>query len=611
MNILTAENITKSYTDKVLLKNVSFYLGDGEKIGILGLNGTGKSTLLKILAKIEVPEVGNVIYARNIVVKMLFQQPNFNNSDTVLQYVLNENKGSDNWNIESDAKSMLTKLGVTNFEQSIEQLSGGQKKRLALVAVLLSDADVLILDEPTNHLDSTMSEWLEDKLTSFKGAVVMVTHDRYFLDSISSRIVEVENGDIFSYETNYSGYLVLKEQRQEMLQASERKRQSILRKEIEWMMRGARARSTKQKAHIQRYEELASKESPAQARSVELSSIATRMGKSTIEIQDLSLAYGDLQLINHFSYTFLRTDRIGVVGENGCGKSSLMKMILGIIEPTAGNINIGQTIKIGYFAQEMKDEKDSNTSSDSMDIMDPDMKVIDYVRSVAEYINTNNGIITASQMLEKFLFVSSEQYKLIGKLSGGEKRRLNLLKVLMSEPNVLILDEPTNDLDITTLTILEDYLDSFAGIVIIVSHDRYFLDRVVTRIIAFEENGVLSQYEGNYTDYIGKAKDASASKSTVGSKEKEGYKSSNDTRGGVKRLKFTYNEQKEFETIEGDIHGLEEKIELVDREIIENSRDFVKLNELTSQKDKLENELNEKMDRWMYLEELADRIEKQ
>lgn len=614
MNILSLENITHSYTERKLFDEASFYLHEGEKVGIIGINGTGKSTLLKIMAGLEIPDEGQVIKAANMMIHYLPQNPIFNEEDTVLESVQNMIHHHANEDELVKAKAMMTRLGITDFEQKTSELSGGQRKRLALVSVLITPCDILILDEPTNHLDSEMAEWLENQLRGFRGALVMVTHDRYFLDSVANRIIELDKGKIYSYNEKYSGFLERKAEREASAKASERKRQSILRKEIEWMQRGARARSTKQKAHIQRYENLKNQKGIVQDEKIELSSIKSRMGKTTIELENISKAYDCKVLINDFSYNFLKGDRVGFVGKNGCGKTTLMKIIDGRIEPDSGSVNIGQTIKIGYYTQEIENNKEAGIA-----YMNPDDRVIDYIKNTAEFVRTEEGLVSASVMLERFLFEPSQQYSKIEKLSGGEKRRLNLLRVLMEAPNVLILDEPTNDLDIETMTILEDYLDSFEGIVITVSHDRYFLDRVVRRIFSFEENGVIDQYEGGYTDYINrkkekglleenallKTKSSSAGKSDSDKTKKEEYKIRN------KKLKFSYNEQREYETIEDDIAKLEEKIEKLDGEIVKNATNSVKLRELMESKEETETLLMEKMDRWEYLEDLAKKIEEQ
>lgn len=604
MNLLTIEHLTKSYTERLLFDDASFSLQEGEKVGVIGVNGTGKSTLLKILAGCEEPDEGKYILANHVVIGYLSQHPVFDDEMTALDCVLTgHGEHVDLNDLATRAKTMMTKLGITDFEQKAGTMSGGQKKRLALVSVLLHPADILILDEPTNHLDHEMADWLEETLRKWRGALVMVTHDRYFLDSVSNRIIEIDRGSIYSYQTNYSGYLEAKAQREEMALASERKRQSILRTELAWIQRGARARSTKQKARIERYEELKNQKAPEMDSSVELGSVSSRLGRTTIEISNLSKGYGERKLITDYSYIFLKNDRVGYIGSNGCGKSTLMKMLIGQVEPDEGEIVIGQTVKIGYYAQDVVH-------------MNPEQRVIDYVKDIAEYIQTEDGYISASQMLERFLFDGSAQYSQIGRLSGGEKRRLNLLRVLMGAPNVLILDEPTNDLDISTLTVLEDYLDHFNGIVIVVSHDRYFLDRVVRRIFSFDGNGILSQHEGGYSDYalrksmeqIMEGEAARRDGQTKESSEKDNKVKTERTRS-PRKLKFTYKEQKEYETIEADIAALEEKIESLEEEILKAATDFVKLNKLTAQKEESSILLEEKMERWMFLEDKAARIE--
>ena len=598
MNLITMEHLTKSYTERLLFDDTSFSINEGEKIGLIGINGTGKSTLLKLAAGLEEPDGGTVIRGRNLTVRYLPQNPDFDPEDTVLAGVLKMQEGfSLPWDIESQAKTMLTKLGIMDFEAKLGTLSGGQRKRAALAGVLLSTADLFILDEPTNHLDSEMAEWLEDYLKKYNGARLMITHDRYFLDSVTNRIVELDKGKLYSYQTNYEGFLELKAERLSMEQASERKRQSILRVELEWMKRGARARSTKQKGRIQRFEEMSARKAPELDKEVELSSISSRLGRTTVEAEGLSKAYGDKILFKDFTYIFLKNDRIGIIGPNGSGKSTLMKCIAGWILPDAGSVTVGQTVKMGYFSQENE-------------AMDESLKVIDYIKEAGEYVKTPDGSISASQMLERFLFPPSVQYTVIGKLSGGEKRRLYLLRILMEAPNVLLLDEPTNDLDIRTLTILEDYLDGFEGIVITVSHDRYFLDRVTRRIFAFEGNGCVRQYEGGYTDYLAAREERELLNAPEISKEKE-KKSSGDTRVREKKLKFTYAEQRDWETIEADIAKLEEELEELDRQIGEAASSYSRLSGLMAQKAETERLLEEKMERWMYLEDLAQRIEEQ
>lgn len=622
MNLLTVDHVTKVFTQRKIFEDASFYLQEQEKVGVIGINGTGKSTLLKMIAGMEEPDNGEIIYANQIVVHYLPQMPEFDPDATVLESVLSyASVGSvhkesskdehEMWNLESSAKSMMTKLGIYDFDEKTGHLSGGQKKRLALVAVLLTPCDVLLLDEPTNHLDAEMAEWLENYLKNYRGAMIMVTHDRYFLDSVCNRIVEVDHGKIYSYETNYSGYLEARAQRIESMEVGERKRQAFLKKEIEWIRRGAKARTTKQKARIERYETLRDQKAMQADKQVEMSSISSRMGRTTVELSHIHKAYEDRVLIDDFSYIFLKQDRIGFVGSNGCGKTTLMKIIDQRIEPDSGEVIIGQTIKIGYYTQEIEQDPSAGIA-----YMDPKLRVIDYIKNTAEFVRTQDGLVSASAMLDKFLFPPEEQYGLIEKLSGGEKRRLNLLRVLMEAPNVLILDEPTNDLDIITLAILEDYLDNYEGIVITVSHDRYFLDRVVRRIFAFEEGGKLRQYEGGYTDYRNKAiaegrltgsADNTQTKQEV--REASGEKTdAKSTWTHEKKLKFTYKEQKEYETIEDDIAAMEERMEAIDDEMVKNAHDFVKLNELTKEKSALETSIEEKMERWAYLEELAAKI---
>ena len=617
MNLVTAEHLTKSYTERLLFDDTDFSINEGDKIGLIGINGTGKSTLLKLVAGLEEPDSGRIVRGRNLDIRYLPQNPVFHPGETVLESVLRENEGHEHvWDIESQAKSMLNRLGIPDFNEKVEHLSGGQKKRAALASVLLSTAELLILDEPTNHLDSEMADWLEDYLKKFKGALLMITHDRYFLDSVTNRIVELDNGKLYSYQANYEGFLELKAERMDMEKASERKRQSILRTELAWMQRGARARSTKQKGRIQRFEALRDKKGPVEDGKVEMESISSRLGRTTIEISDLCKSYGDKVLVKDYTYFFLKDDRIGYIGPNGSGKSTLMKMIAGWIKPDSGTIEIGQTVKLGYFSQENED-------------MDSSVKVIAYIKKFVEYrmINgTKDGSISASQMLERFLFPPSVQYTVIEKLSGGERRRLYLLKILMSAPNVLILDEPTNDLDIQTLMILEDYLDSFQGIVITVSHDRYFLDRVVGRIFAFEGDGKLQQYEGGFTDYQAAKAEREAKLSESGTENAAAVKKSgnkgNDaaetdsvSRGNVKprekKLKFSYKEQREWDTIEDDIAALEEAVENLEKEIEASATNFTKLNELMKEKEEKEAQLEEKMDRWVYLNDLAEQIEAQ
>ena len=644
-----------AFGDDVILHSIDFEIRNTEKIAIVGRNGCGKTTLLKLIsgevemekldsdesafiAKAGNPEIGYLKQiafddpdvtleqeVRKCFVKMDERKAELARAaaelehdysdEKVARYTAMEEAFKDDggYYYEKEYEVMIRKFGFSDDERKkpIRDFSGGQQTKIAFIKLLLSKPDILLLDEPTNHLDYEMVEWLEDYLRRFRGAIIMITHDRYFLDSVCNRIVEVDKGQTYSYDTNYSGFLELKAAREESERASERKRQSILRKEIEWMQRGARARSTKQKAHIQRYEALRDQKGPQTDARVELSSVSSRMGRTTIELHDISKAYGDIVCVKDFTYIFLKNDRIGFVGKNGCGKSTLMKIIAGFIEPDSGEVEIGQTIKIGYFGQEVD--------------IDPELRVIDYVKEAAEFVRTADGLVSASAMLERFLFPPEQQYSPVGKLSGGEKRRLYLLRVLMSAPNVLILDEPTNDLDVETLAILEDYLDGYDGIVITVSHDRYFLDRIAKRIFAFEGAGKIVQYEGGYTDYMNKrpqpasgktvsenaASVAGAQENTVsdGTDSKEARKKkSMETWGHEKKLKFTYKEQKEYETIEADIEKLENRLSEIDDEMVKNATNFGKLNELTKEKEDLEGQLMEKMERWEYLEDLAQKI---
>lgn len=609
MSVINVEHISKLYGDKMILEDLSCSVDEGDKIGIIGINGTGKSTLLRIIAGEEEADEGKIIFSNGMTIGWMGQNPEFDEESSILKYVCEGKKIEDDYGYESDAKAMLTVLELENFDEKIKNLSGGQKKRAALCKVLLQKPDILILDEPTNHLDNKMSDWLENYLKSFRGVLLMVTHDRYFLDKVTNHIWEVEGGKVYYYDENYSGYLERKAEREERELASERKRQSILRSEVKWVMRGARARSTKQKARLERFEQLKAMGSPKTAKQVEMGSVGTRLGKKTIELYDISKAYGDKVLFKHFSYIFKRFERIGFVGHNGCGKSTLMKILADLEQADSGAIEWGETIKIGYFAQECE-------------VMDERERVIDYIKDAAEYVRTSEGLVSASKMLERFLFSSDMQYTPIAKISGGERRRLYLLKVLMQSPNVLILDEPTNDLDIATLRVLEDFLDEFAGIVITVSHDRYFLDRTVDRIAAFE-NGNIVVYEGDYTEYqekSGRIEADSIDSVDSGSglhikksneKKKEGREQWLASKNKEKKLKFSYKEQKEFETIDEDIEKLEEKIAELEEQISKCATDFIKLNELMQEKEKTEAELSDKMERWVYLNDLAEKIEAQ
>ncbi len=605
MNLLTIENMSKSYTERMLFDHVTFGIAEGEKIGIIGINGTGKSTLLKIIAGIEEPDEGTVTKGKKVRIGYLSQTPEFDYNQTILQNVVQGQKAEEEYrNLEGEANAMLLKLGIVDTSVSPDKLSGGQKKRVALVRTLLTPAELLVLDEPTNHLDNEMAEWLEDYLIKFKGAFIMVTHDRYFLDKVTNKIIELDKGAIYSYQANYSKFLEMKAEREEMISATERKAKSLYRVELEWMQRGARARSTKQKAHIQRFEELRDRKTIEEDSKVEINALSARLGKKTIELNGVEKSFGNRKLIKDFTYILLPGDRIGIIGPNGCGKSTLLNILTGMLSPDFGSVETGTTIKLGYFSQENE-------------YMDESLKVIDYIRDTAEYIQTTEGTATASQMCDRFLFLGSMQYTQIAKLSGGEKRRLYLLKVLMEAPNVLVLDEPTNDLDIKTLTILEDYLDTFPGIVVTVSHDRYFLDRIATRIFSFEE-GIIKQYEGNFTDYKlarsnreeMKAGTELRSGGTAGAPSEDQKSASIATwKQKSNKPKFTYQEQKEFDTIDEDITKLEAQLEETDQIIAQESTNYAKLQELMKKKDELAKALEDKMERWVYLNDLAEQIE--
>lgn len=591
MNIINIEHIDKIFGDKVIFHDASLGIQQGDKIGIIGINGTGKSTLLKIIAGEEEPDTGEVIYQNGLKILYLPQNPEFPGEGTLESYALKGDPQID-WQVES----YLNILGLTDLDIPLSALSGGQKRKAAMARTLSQEFDVLLLDEPTNHLDFEMTAWLEDYLRNMNKTLLMVTHDRYFLDRTVNKILEVSYGSLYEYQSDYSGFLELKAQREEMELASERKRQSILRIETEWAKRGCRARSTKQRARLQRLEELKKGRGPVKEQNVELENQAVRMGKKTLELSHISKSYGEKKLIEDFSYIFLKNQRVGFIGPNGCGKSTLMKIIAGLLGADSGTVEKGETVKIGYFAQEEQE-------------MDPSQRVIDYVKDIGEYFKTGEGRISASQMLERFLFTPDMQYAPIGKLSGGEKRRLYLLGVLAGEINVLIMDEAGNNLDIPTMTILEDYLLSFQGIVITVSHDRYFLDNVADRIFEFDGQGHLTQYEGGYTDYLAAKKSRDQGKK--GPEQTQPKKeSSRDWKGQRPvKLKFSFKEQREYETIDQDIAALEDKIEKLDAEILANATNSAKLNELMKEKEDTEAALEEKMDRWVYLTELAEQIE--
>ena len=619
MNIINIEHISKIFGDKVIFQDASCGIQEGDKIGIIGINGTGKTTLLNILAGKEETDEGSVVRQNGIRLAYLTQHPEYAKEDTVFSFACKDTDESD-WQAMSEVKSILNRLGFTDYEEKMEHLSGGQKKKAALARTLAGNFDVLLLDEPTNHLDEAMLQWLEDYLNRFKGTVIMVTHDRYFLDRVSNRILEISHGSIYSYEANYSKFLELKAQREEMELASERKRQSILRIEMEWAKRGCRARTTKQRARLDRLEALKNGSAPVSDAVAELDSVETRMGKKTVELHHVTKGYGEKKLIEDFNYILLKKQCLGIIGPNGCGKSTLLKLMAGKIQPDAGEVEIGETIRMGYFAQDVPD-------------MDSNQRVIDYIRDIAEYVPTRDGKITASQMLERFLFTPDMQYAPVSRLSGGEKKRLHLLSILMQAPNFLALDEVTNDIDIPTMAILEDYLTSFSGIIVAVSHDRYFLDNIADRIFAFDADGHLRQYEGGYTDYLEtkKAREAvkmeasenadGLAKQGMSSKAGSTAGAATDTQTNASRsstkdwkqnrpvkLKFTYKEQREYETIDDEIAKLEAKVSALDADILANATNSGKLNELTKEKTQAEQELEEKMDRWVYLNDLAEKI---
>ncbi|EHK2400871.1 ABC-F family ATP-binding cassette domain-containing protein [Clostridium perfringens] len=636
MNLITLENISKSYSEKILANNVSLGINEGEKIGLIGVNGTGKSSFLKIVAGVEEPDEGTVTKGNRVRIEYLAQTPDYDDNATVLEQVFKGNseemrilreyeellekidkgevKENDSerlirlqgkidalnlWDMESEAKNVLTKLGITNFEEKVGNLSGGQKKRIMLAAALITPCELLILDEPTNHLDNETISWLEEYLNSRKGALLMITHDRYFLDRVTNRILELDRGRLFSYDGNYSVFLEKKMERIAIEKASEEKRQNLMRKELAWVRRGAKARTTKQKARLQRFDELVNQEGFIENENIEISVMGTRLGKKIIEIEHLNKSFGDKKIVDDFNYIVLRSDRIGIVGPNGIGKSTLMGMIEGKVAPDSGEIIKGETVKIACFSQE-----DTH--------MHPEMRAIDYIKEAGEYLQTATGErITASQMCEKFLFDGTLQWTMIGMLSGGERRRLHLLRVLMEAPNVLLLDEPTNDLDIETLNRLEDYLDDFGGVVITVSHDRYFLDRICNKIFSYEGNGKIDIYTGNYGDYLlSKEEEAINNKEkevAVDKNKKEPSVDKNKNKGKV--LKFSFKEQREFETIDEEIMTLEEKIEELDSLMAKHASEYGRLQELMEEKSKVEEELAFKYERWEYLNELAAQIE--
>lgn len=591
MILLTAQNISKTYMERKVLDHVSFFLNEGDKVGIIGTNGTGKSTFLKILAGAETSDSGEIIRTNGVRISYLPQIPEFEDHGSVLEQVMLHLPDDLKEAKEFEAKSILGKLGITDYTREICTLSGGEKRRAGIAAALIQPSDVLLLDEPTNHIDNETVQLLEEQLKKYRGAIVMVTHDRYFLNSITRKIVEVDNGKIYEYEGNYSLYLEQKAQREADAEAKERKSRTLYRQELEWIRRGVRARGTKSKDRIERFHALENREKPVEKEQLQLQSVSSRLGKKTIELEKLSKSIDGKTLLRDFSYILPRDARIGIVGQNGAGKSTLIRMIAGELQPDSGTITMGDTVKIGYFSQECES-------------MDPTQRVIDYIRETADRIRTPDGTVTAAQMLERFLFTPELQWNQIEKLSGGERKRLYLLKVLMTEPNILLLDEPTNDLDITTLTILEDYLSHFSGAVIAISHDRYFLDKMASEIWELQGNGTVNRYNGNYSDYVEKALQ------NVDTEDKPKKQTEKKERvfTGKKKLKFSFKEQREYETIDDEIARLEQQLADTEAEISNCSSDYVKLQELSEQKDRLEQQLAEKMDRWVYLNDLAERI---
>lgn len=595
--IITLENISKSFGEKVLLDDINLYINDDDKIGFVGVNGTGKSTLLKIAARIEEPDSGNIVYSNGARVCYLQQVPDFIENTTVLEQIFINSSSETKMLMEYEAKSILNKLGITEFDKDVNLLSVGQRKRVAIASALVNPCELLILDEPTNHLDNDMIIWLENYLTKYSGAVLMVTHDRYFLDRVSNKIIELDKGNLYSYDGNYSKFLELKALREENELSSERKKQTLYKKELAWIQRGARARGTKAKGRIQEFEKLKDQLGTDIDEKLELSSVSSRLGKKTIEINKISKSYEDKVIVNNFVFIVLRDARIGIVGRNGAGKSTLLNILAGRIMPDSGYIDIGSTVKLGYFSQEPDD-------------VDISQRVIDYIKSIAEIVETRDGKITATQMLERFLFTADVQYNSISRLSGGERRRLFLLSILMRAPNILLLDEPTNDLDIETLTILEDYLESFDGAVITVSHDRYFLDKVVNTILELpgDGSGKIKKYNGGYSDYIA----AKISEERNYSEDKKDEKKEIiEVREKTKKLKFSFKEEKEYATIDEDIANLEAKIVNLEAQLEGNATNYVKLQELMEEKQVAEDQLEEKMNRWIYLNDLADQIESQ
>ena len=591
--ILSAEHITKAYTLKKLLTDMTLYIGEHDRIGVVGINGTGKSTLLKILAGLEEPDSGTVMRKNGLRVSFLPQMPDYSVERTAVEQVLFDAPKDVGAPDEYEAKTLLSQFGISDFDADVRTLSGGQKKRVALAAALIRPVDLLLLDEPTNHIDAQTIALLEEKLGKYRGALMMVTHDRYFLDRVCNRIAEISGGELYLHDGNFSYYLEQKAARLDMENAAARKRSSILRRELEWIRRGAQARSTKQKARIQRFEEMSAISGPQEEQKLALGSTSSRLGRRIIECENVGKSMGGKRLLRDFTYTILRDERMAVVGENGCGKTTFLRMLAGQLAPDEGTINIGETVKIGFFTQEFPK-------------VDPHMRLIDFMRDIAEYVETPDGRFSASQMLEQFLFPSDVQYTPVERLSGGEKRRLYLASLLMASPNVLLLDEPTNDLDIATLEILEDYLATFKGAVIVVSHDRYFLDRIAQRLFAFEKDAHLVQYVCSFSDYLDAQRAQESEKD-----EKEEKSAVMPRRTKERELRMSYKEQKDYETIDARMEQLQGELERLDDEIEKNASDFVKLTELTQKREQTQKELDEAEERWLYLTDLAERIEAQ
>ena len=592
--ILSAEHITKAYTLKKLLTDVTLYIGEHDRIGVVGINGTGKSTLLKILAGMEEPDGGTVMRKNGLRVSYLPQMPDYGEARTAVEQVLFDAPKDVGAPDEYEAKTLLSQFGISDFDADVRTLSGGQKKRVALAAALIRPVDLLLLDEPTNHIDAQTIALLEEKLSRYRGALMMVTHDRYFLDRVCNRIAEISGGELYLHDGNFSYYLEQKAARLDMENAAARKRSSILRRELEWIRRGAQARSTKQKARIQRFEEMSAVAGPQEEQKLSLGSTSSRLGRRIIECENVGKSMGGKRLLSGFTYTILRDERMAVVGENGCGKTTFLRMLAGQLAPDEGTINVGETVKIGFFTQEFPK-------------IDPGVRLIDFMRDIAEYVETPDGRFSASQMLEQFLFPPDVQYTPVERLSGGEKRRLYLASLLMASPNVLLLDEPTNDLDIATLEILEDYLAAFKGAVVVVSHDRYFLDRVAQRLFAFEKDAHLVQYVCSFSDYL----DAQRAQESEKDEKTEKPSAAAPRRTKERELRMSYKEQKDYETIDARMEQLQGELERLDREIEKNASDFVKLTELTQKREQTQKELDEAEERWLYLTDLAERIEAQ